>query len=180
MYRMSGRQQILTVSNLLEIMRILMIPLFVWLYCRLGNHGAAAVVIIFSGIVEITNSFIARKLQMPFGFGKALGIAADKLTLAAVMICLAFRYKLMLISVILFAVKEICMFFGNLKIFLETGFFGGFWWNEKRNKVVLYVVLLLLVLFPGMNVYLANGLSCVSGLLILMSFVSYMRFYILR
>lgn len=179
MYRVltKGQILILTVPNLLSVMRILMIPAIVWLYCGMGNYGAAAAVIIVSGIADIVYGIFARRGCVVSGFGKMLDSAADKLTLAAVMVCLAFRHKLMAVLIVLFAVKEACMLFGNLKNYLETGFFGNFGQHGKRNAA-LYITLLLLVLFPGMNVYLANGLICINGVLMLMSFASYMWFYV--
>lgn len=172
-----GQILVLTVPNLLSVMRMLMIPAIVWLYCGMGNYGAAAAVIIISGIADIVYGVFARRGCVVSGFGKMLDFAADKLTLTAVMVCLAFRHRLMIVLIVLFAVKEACMLFGNLKNFLEIGFFRNFGQHGKRDTA-LYITLLLLVLFPGMNVYLANGLIGINGIWMLLSFISYMWFYV--
>ena len=83
-------KEILTVPNLLSMLRLCMIPLFVWLYCAKEAFGATALVLVLSGITDIVDGFIARRFHMVSDFGKILDPIADKLTQAAMLLCLFF------------------------------------------------------------------------------------------
>ena len=62
-----------------------------------------------SGATDVIDGFIARKFHMVSDLGKILDPLADKLTQAAVIICLASKYSLMYFLTALFIVKEILM-----------------------------------------------------------------------
>ena len=89
MHRILKKDQILTIPNLLSIIRLLMIPLIIWLYCEAQQYGLAVIVILLSGLTDIVDGFIARKYHMVSDFGKILDPAADKLTQAALILCLS-------------------------------------------------------------------------------------------
>ena len=86
MHRILRKDQIFTIPNLLSIIRLILIPIIVWLYCEKQNYNAAVAVIVVSGATDITDGFIARHFNMVSDFGKILDPVADKLTQAAVII----------------------------------------------------------------------------------------------
>ena len=59
-----NRENILTIPNLLSLFRIFLIPLIVWLYCRLKHYTATIAVIALSGATDIIDGKIARKFNM--------------------------------------------------------------------------------------------------------------------
>ena len=178
MHRVLKKDQILTIPNLLSIIRLALIPLIVWLYCGKRDYNAAVIVILISGATDIVDGFIARHFNMVSDFGKILDPLADKLTQAAVIICLITKHKLMLVLIILFAVKELIMgTFGFLAIKKKDSVNSAKWYG-KANTVILYVVMMLLILFPGMPEALSNALIVLCGAMMLLSLLLYTRFYI--
>lgn len=178
MHRVFKKDQILTIPNLLSVVRFALIPLIVWLYIGKQEYNLAVVVILVSGATDIIDGFIARHFNMVSDFGKILDPLADKLTQAAVIICLAAKHKLMLVLIILFAVKEVIMgTFGFLAIKKKDSVNSAKWYG-KANTVILYVVMMLLILFPSMPEALSNALIVLCGAMMLLSLLLYTRFYI--
>lgn len=177
MHRVLKKDQILTVPNLLSVIRLLLIPLIVWLYCVKQKYTMAVVLIVISGITDIADGIIARKCNMVSDFGKILDPVADKLTQAAIIICLIEKHKLMLLLIVLFAVKEICMAtMGYLAIKKKNSVNSAKWYG-KVNTVLLYAVMMLLILLPGMPETLANALILLCIAMLVFSFVRYAHFY---
>ena len=100
--------RILTIPNLLSAFRLLLIPLFVWLYLQ-EKYFYTGLVLLISGITDISDGFIARRFHMVSNVGKVLDPVADKLTQISMLICLVTRYPLMLILVVIMIFKELFM-----------------------------------------------------------------------
>lgn len=132
-----------TIPNLLTCMRIVMIPLFIWLYSGTQQYELAALVLLISGLTDILDGFIARKFNMISDLGKFLDPVADKLTQAAILVCLSVRYPLMLGIFALMFVKEIYAFYSGLQVVKKTGIVLGAQWHGKAATVLLYTMLLL-------------------------------------
>ncbi len=176
MNKIFKKDQILTIPNLLSLIRLLLIPIIIWLYCVVKNHTASVCIIILSGLTDIADGIIARKFHMVSDFGKILDPIADKMTQAAILVCLAFHNTWIRILTVLFVIKEICMgVFGYIA--LQKDSVNSARWYGKANTVVLYVVLVLLILFPGMPECTANALICLSGVMMLLALILYARFY---
>lgn len=178
MHRVFKKDQILTIPNFLSVVRLALIPLIVWLYYEEQNYKAAVVVILISGATDIIDGFIARHFNMVSDFGKILDPVADKLTQAAVIICLITEYKLMIPLIILFVFKELIMGIMGFLVLKKKDSVNSAKWYGKANTVVLYIVMLLLILFPKMADSFANLLIVVSGSMMLLSLVLYVRLYI--
>ena len=178
MHRMLHKNQICTIPNLLSAVRLLLIPMILWLYIGLENHRWTIAVIILSGLTDVVDGFIARKYHMISDFGKILDPVADKLTQGALILCLAARYDWMKWLIILFLIKECAMLImGYLAIRKEDNV-NSSRWHGKLNTVVLYGTMCVLIMFPEMPLPLANGLIATCALTIATSFVLYTRFYI--
>ena len=177
MHRVLKKDQILTVPNLLSLLRLLMIPLIVWLYCVKQEYIWAVAVIFVSGLTDIVDGIIARKWGMVSDFGKILDPIADKCTQGAIILCLTVRYSMMWLLISLFAVKEVCMAAMGLLVIRRKDSVNSAKWHGKVNTVVLYSVLMLLILFPAMPAVLSNGLILLCCGMCLTSFVLYFLFY---
>ena len=103
------KESILTIPNLLSLIRILLIPFIIWLYCAQKAYLCTIIVIALSGFTDIIDGKIARKFNMVSDVGKVLDPVADKLTQATLVICLTARYPWMWALLALFAVKECLM-----------------------------------------------------------------------
>lgn len=91
------KKELLSIPNLMGYFRLIMIPVFVWLYLRAStdaDYYRAAIVMGISSITDMFDGMIARKFNMITEFGKLLDPLADKLTHGAILLCLWSRYPL--------------------------------------------------------------------------------------
>ena len=141
--KMFFRGRILTVPNLLTLMRILLIPLFMWFYLSREDVTATAIVLAVSGVTDVMDGFIARRFHMVSDLGKALDPMADKLTQLAVLCCLVVQFPRMLWLIILLCVKEILVGSIVLATIHKTEVVESADWHGKATTVLLYTVMLL-------------------------------------
>ena len=156
--------------------RILLIPLFSWMYCTAdstGDYYAAAVVVGVSGLTDMFDGKIARRFHMITELGKFIDPLADKLTQAALLICLAIRYPLMRAVLVLFVIKEGFMAVMGALLLPRGKKLDGAMWFGKVCTAVLYAVLFLLLLLPGIGATAANVLIGICGAFLLFSFLMY-------
>ena len=102
-----GRKRILTLPNLLSMLRLSMIPVITWLYVEKENYLLTGIVVLFSGITDICDGFIARRFNMTSDLGKVLDPIADKATQITVALLLLSRFPLMLFPFVAGIIKEI-------------------------------------------------------------------------
>ena len=74
------KHKIITIPNALSFFRLCLIPLIIYQYVVCSNNAAALVLLVLSGLTDIVDGIIARKLNMISDFGKAFDPVADKLT----------------------------------------------------------------------------------------------------
>lgn len=177
MHRLLKREQVLTVPNLLSLVRLLMIPAIIWLYCEKSNYYAAAGMIFLSGLTDIADGVIARKCNMISDLGKILDPIADKLTQAALIFCLISKYEWMFWLLIFFAVKEITMGISGLIVIKKKDVVNSAQWFGKLATVVLYTVMILLFLFPDISTAWANAMILLCAAVLMLSMVKYLTFH---
>lgn len=176
MHRIFKKNQILTLPNLLSLIRIALIPVIVWLYSVEKNYYAAIGAVILSGTTDIIDGWIARHFNMISDFGKALDPLADKLTQAALLICLLSKYKLIWGLVVVFGVCEITKLTLGIVIAKKHDEVNGAKWYGKVNTVVIYAIMTALILFPQMNGVIANALILFCGAVMITAHVLYFIF----
>lgn len=167
------KEQILTVPNLLSLVRLLLIPVLVFAYLGLRNYPLAAIIFIVSAVTDIVDGFIARHFNMTSDFGKALDPFADKLTQLAVLLCLVTRYIYMLIPLCMLFVKEIVSGIASLRAIKKTGIVKSAEWHGKVTTVVMSLMIVIHILWydiPPAASYVSVGI-CIG--VMLMSFVLY-------
>jgi cardiolipin synthase len=88
----SASHRILTIPNALSVLRLLGVPLFLWLL--LGPHadGWALVVLALSGITDWADGVLARRLNQRSDLGAMLDPAADRLYILATLVGLVLRH----------------------------------------------------------------------------------------
>lgn len=173
MRRFFKKNQILTIPNLLSVVRLALIPLIVWLYSCEKNYYAAIGVIVLSAATDIVDGWIARHFNMISDFGKALDPLADKLTQAALLLCLLSEYKLMWGLIVVFALCEITKFTLGIIIAKKHDEVNGAKWYGKVNTVVIYATMMALIFFPQMNDVLAKVLMLFCGAVMITAHVLY-------
>lgn len=177
MHRLFKKNQILTIPNLLSLIRLLMIPVIIWLYCEKEDYLAAAIMTVLSGLTDIADGIIARKFHLVSDLGKILDPIADKLTQAALIFCLISKFEWMLWLFIFFAVKEITMGISGLIVIKKKDVVNSSQWFGKLATVVLYTVMILLFLFPGISTAWANAMILLCAAVLLLSMVKYLTFH---
>ncbi len=170
------KDQILTIPNLLSLLRLLLIPGIVMLY-RAGNFSAAAAMVVLSGLTDVADGYIARKWRQVSDFGKILDPVADKLTQGALLLCLVSRYEQMLWLLGLFAIKELVMILCGVVVLQRTQGVNSAQWFGKLATAALYGVIFTLFLHPGFPEKAANGMILACAGLITLSCVKYLIFY---
>jgi cardiolipin synthase len=83
--------RILTVPNLLSFLRLLGVPLFLWLILVPEADGWAVVLLVVSGITDWLDGTIARATGQISRLGQLLDPLADRLYIAATLLGLALR-----------------------------------------------------------------------------------------
>lgn len=170
------KREIFSIPNLMGYFRILLIPVFSWMYCTAdstGDYYAAAVVVGVSGLTDMFDGKIARRFNMITELGKFIDPLADKLTQAALLLCLAVRYPLMRAVLALFVIKEGFMLVMGALLLPRGRKLDGAMWFGKVCTAVLYAVLFLLLLLPGIGTAAANVLIGICGVFLLFSFGMY-------
>ena len=166
-----------TVPNMLSYFRLLLIPVFIFLYIGRNNYTWAAVIILISGLTDIADGFIARHFNMVSDLGKALDPLADKLTQFAIFICLAERYRLIILFICVFAVKELMVAYLGIKVLKCTGTVNSAKWYGKITTLVTEATALILVFVTDISLVIADALILISLAFALFSLVMYVRRY---
>jgi cardiolipin synthase len=83
--------RVLTIPNLLSILRLAGVPLFLWLVLGPEADGWALGVLMISGVTDWLDGYLARRLHQTSQLGQILDPVADRLYILAVVFGLAWR-----------------------------------------------------------------------------------------
>ncbi len=148
-------KQIFTIPNILSFVRILLIPIIIYLYCAKSNYLWALIILAISGLTDVIDGFIARKFNMITDFGKFIDPLADKSTQIAVLICLVSRFKLMLLPLVILLVKEVFALILRYVAFKKTGEIKSAEWHGKVSTILLYVLMGIHIMWFNVNMTLS-------------------------
>lgn len=101
--------RILTIPNLLSLLRLALIPVFLWLVLGARADLAAVAVLAVSGITDWADGVIARRTGQMTHLGRLLDPLVDRLTIAATLIGLALRDLVPWWLVALLAARELLL-----------------------------------------------------------------------
>ncbi len=166
------RRDILTIPNLLSLLRLLMIPAFAWLYVH-GQKGAAAWVLLLSGLTDVADGYIARRFNQVSDFGKAFDPLADKLTQAVMLLCLFTHHPMMIVPFALMAVKETFALISGLIVIKKTGLVPGAAWHGKVTTALLYGMMIVHLLWQEIPLPVSNTLTATCVMMMLLSMALY-------
>lgn len=172
----------MTIPNALSILRILLLPVFVWLYLESFDRPEmlywAFGVLVLSGITDSLDGIIARRCNQITDFGKILDPVADKLTQVTVVICLALRYSdvVYLVGVCLF--KEVFQAVGGLILLKRGEKVQGARWYGKVSTFTFYGAMAILVLLGDrLPRVVVVALVAVVALVMVFAFVKYLTMF---
>mgnify|MGYP004566585047 FL=1 len=170
--------RIVTLPNALTLFRVLLIPVFVWLYGSLKNHVWSAAVLGLSALTDLVDGWMARHFRMESNLGRILDPVADKLTQAAMCLMLLSRYPTMLALLIFFGVKEALLAALGYCYMRRTGIVNSARWYGKASSIVQYGVMLGIILSPEISDYTAHVLIALCFATHAISLVLYGAFYL--
>ncbi len=173
-----SKQDILTVPNALSLFRILLIPVIVWLYVIAEQRYLAVGAVLLSAVTDMADGYIARHFNMTSDVGKLLDPVADKLTQAALLICLASRWPLIYWVFALLCLKEIVQGVLGLAAVRVTGQMQSAQWYGKVSTVVFYVTMLILILPIELPVFWADLLVLLCAAALMLSMLLYVRSFL--
>ena len=170
-------KDIITLPNVLSIIRILLIPLIFYLYLGLKNYILTACVLAFSYASDIADGIIARKFNMISDVGKMLDPFADKLTQATMLICIAVGHKYAWLLFALLAVKELMTALAGFFAVRRTGVVSGAKWYGKVCTVALNAMFALLLFIPLPSETAEYVVMLACGGFMVASMVAYVLFF---
>ena len=173
------KNKILTVPNALSLLRILLVPVFMYLYIGRQNTLWTAIVLIISCASDVIDGPIARKFNQVSDVGKALDPIGDKLTQIGLMVCLITKYPLMWVPAIIIVIKEIVSGILGLVTIKKANVVKGAVWHGKLTTVLLFLMMGLHLLWPprlpDLISWISIGICCA---MMLYSFTMYTIRYI--
>jgi cardiolipin synthase len=171
------RKDIFSVPNIMSYFRILLIPVFVFVYLRADSNPdfeVAGVIVAVSGLTDFLDGFIARRFDMITELGKALDPVADKLTQAAVALCLMLRIPQMVWLLGVLIIKEGFMGISAAILLQYNKKMDGSKWFGKVSTFIYYVVVSTLLFFPGMDSFTKSALIAFATVCLFVAFIMYL------
>jgi cardiolipin synthase len=101
----------MTVPNLITLLRVLLIPLLVYFLAKRG-YGSALLVFVAAALSDLLDGFIARRFKQISSLGAALDPVADKLMMLAAVILLASQGLLPVWLAVAIVVRDIVIVSG--------------------------------------------------------------------
>ena len=175
---MKNKKVLFNIPNCLCFFRILLIPLFLYVYFVAdfkNRYLVAAFVLVISGISDFLDGFIARKFNMVTDFGKFIDPVADKLTQFVVAITLLFSYPLAWVLLIIIILKDLMLAIVGLYLYdYGLKITGASWWG-KIATAYFYVIVIVLIGLYIPNTVISFVLIITGSVLMLLSFILYAK-----
>lgn len=136
----------LSIPNLLSLIRLLMIPLILWLYLT-RQPWLAVLMVGVSALTDAVDGYIARHYNQITPLGKVLDPLADKLTQFCLGVCLVSEFPVIIPLVAVLVIKELMMLGWGLRL-LRVGQppFSARWWG-KASTTAFYAGIIIIMLF---------------------------------
>ena len=168
----------MNLPNKLTIMRVILIPFFVFFllspyFPAYGNYIAVAIFIVAS-LTDMLDGKIARKYNLVTNFGKFMDPLADKLLVCSAMICLIELDRLAAWIVIVIIAREFIIS-GFRLVASDNGVViaASYWGKFKTTFQMLMVIVLFLDIQMPFFQILGTVLTYVALILTVVSLIDY-------
>lgn len=144
--RADSRARVLTVPNLLSIMRLCLLPVFLWLVLGPEADGWAVALLMIMGISDYLDGYVARRWNQYSALGEILDPVADRLFMLCAVIGLGAREIIPLWLALLLPARDV--FLWTLVPFLRSRGFNSLpvhFLGKAATAALLYAFPLLLV-----------------------------------
>ena len=167
------------IPNILSLVRLLMIPAFVWIYFTEEAPKLWSTAVFLSAeITDVIDGYLARKYNWITETGKILDPMADKLMQAAVMVSLSIENRFFIWIAAIFFAKELTMVTGALVLAKKISKVTPSSWFGKMATVVFAAVTVVFIIYPdntALNVILTVTLAGVLIFALLMYYFTIFR-----
>lgn len=180
MFIKDWKKEILTIPNLLSLFRLILIPLYVYIYLNAredSEYLLAGIIMAISCITDMVDGKIARHFNMISNVGKVLDPLADKFTQLALILCLSAKYPILYPVLALFLAKESFQLIVFIVHIRKGQALDGALMAGKICTTVMFTSLIALVLFPHLNEVIVDIIVLIDALFLINSFVSYFLAY---
>lgn len=140
------RDRILTVPNMLSLLRLAGVPLFLWLVLGPESDGWALLLLLVAGFTDYLDGNLARRLNQTSSLGQVLDPVADRLYILAVVVGLVLRDIIPLWLAVLLPMRDVLLF--SLVPFLRTRGYSALpvhYLGKAATAALLYAFPLLLL-----------------------------------
>ena len=172
---------LLTIPNLLSMLRIVLIAPFVAFFLQ-KNYIIAAIALIISGLSDALDGFIARTFNQVTDVGKVLDPIADKLTLISIMVCVTIFSPIVLPVMLVLILKDMGMLVGG-SVLIKKGITPpAAKWYGKVSTFMFYISVCLIVFLKAAFNYDNSTLSLLmlslTTLMMIFSLIKYFMIFL--
>lgn len=169
------KKDLFSVPNILSYFRLLLVPVFIWVYLVKQDYTLTAIILTISALTDITDGFIARKFNMITDWGKIIDPIADKATQFSILVCLMLKYPPVIFMTSILFFKEIYMGIIGYIVIKKTDTVTGAKWYGKLNTCVIYAIIMTLLLYSNISyttvcLLVATGGICMIGSMLFYTF----------
>lgn len=171
----------MNLPNKLTILRVIMIPFFLYFLINNGDcidlvdRYVALIIFVLASLTDLCDGYIARKYNMVTNFGKFMDPLADKLLVNSALICFVEAGAIAGWIVIVIISREFIV--SGLRMVASNAgkVIAASWWGKWKTTVQMIMIILLILpwkfVFHGINwfyvlqqifIYLALVLTLVS------------------
>ncbi len=141
------------IPNILSVIRLLMIPLFVYVYFVESPPKIWSLLIFLSAeLTDVVDGFLARRYGWITEAGKILDPMADKLMQAAAMISLSIENHFFIWIAVIFFLKEMTMVTGALVLAKKISTVTPSSWFGKMATVIFAATTMVFIIYPDNTV----------------------------
>lgn len=142
----SSRDRVWTVPNALSLLRLALLPVFLWLVLGPERDGLAVLVLVVMGLSDYLDGWIARRFDQYSRVGEVLDPVADRLTMLCAVIGLGLRDIMPLWLVVALPARD--LFLWTLVPFLRSRGYNALpvhFLGKAATAALLYAFPLLLL-----------------------------------
>lgn len=163
----------MNIANKLTLLRVVMIPLFIYVLLS-GSSFWAFIVFSIASFTDFLDGYLARKLNLITNFGKFMDPLADKLLVTSALVCFVQLGQLNAWVVIAILSREFIVSIFRAIAAAEGIVIAASWWGKAKTISQMFMVIVLLLNnypFEWVNIpmdqiliVLATVLTIVSGI----------------
>ena len=168
-----ARDEFFTIPNMLSVVRILLIPVIVYLYVFKKDNLWTLIVVVISSLTDVVDGFIARRFNMITDLGKFLDPLADKATQLTVIACLITRFPWMLLLCVVLLIKELGSLALRVVVYQRTDVIRGAHWHGKTATGIVIVTILLHLAWDSITPMISGALIALCTAILLFSGTMY-------